>query len=156
MKSQLLSISRLRILCEVSFLIFNHITYQYIQKTELLAMLTGLSFILYIYMLCVIRRAAYPKLIQFNARNIYKIRIVQMLYVLQWSHAAILQQESPSHQGIEKMDCSIEESERELVVPLIIGSWISLAVSQVEAQCVSELWISIRDMQGQVVTNSLC
>ena len=34
---------------------------------------------LYTYILCVIcvRRAAYPKLIQFNARNVYKIRIVQ-------------------------------------------------------------------------------
>ena len=49
-------------------------------------MLTGLSFILYIcYILCVVRRAAYPKLIQFNARNVYKIRIVQMPRVLQWN-----------------------------------------------------------------------
>ena len=38
--------------------------------------------------------------------------------VLQWSATAILQQESPSHQGTEKTDCSVEESERELVVPL--------------------------------------
>ena len=38
--------------------------------------------------------------------------------VLQWSRTAILQQKSPSHQGIEKTDCSVEESERELVVPL--------------------------------------
>ena len=68
--------------------------------------------------LCVVHHATYPKLIQFNARNVYKIRIVQMPRVLQWSRTAILQQESPSHQGIEKTDCSIEESERELVVPL--------------------------------------
>ena len=72
----------------------------------------------YIYILCVVRRAAYPKLIQFNARNVYKIRIVQTPHVLQWSRTAILQQESPSHQGIEKTDCSVEENERELVVPL--------------------------------------
>ena len=66
-------------------------------------MLTGLSFILYIYyILCVVRRAAYPQLIQFNTRNIYKIRIVQTPRVLQWSRTAILQQESPSHQGTEK------------------------------------------------------
>ena len=38
--------------------------------------------------------------------------------VLQWSVTAILQQESPSHQGTEKTDCSVEDSERELVVPL--------------------------------------
>ena len=63
----------------------------------------------------VVRRAAYPKLIQFNVRNVYKIRVVQ---TPQWSRTAILQQESPSHQGIEKTDCSVEESERELVVPL--------------------------------------
>ena len=31
---------------------------------------------IYIYV-CVVRRAAYPKLIQFNARNVYKIRLVQ-------------------------------------------------------------------------------
>ena len=68
--------------------------------------------------LCVARRATYPKLIQFNARNVYKIRIVQTPCVLQWSRTAILQQESPSHQGIEKTDLSVEESERELVVPL--------------------------------------
>ena len=61
----------------------------------------------YIYMyMCVVRRAAYPKLIQFNVRNVYKIRVVQTPRVLQWSHTAILQQESPSHQGIEKTDCS--------------------------------------------------
>ena len=31
----------------------------------------------YIYiLLCVVRRAAYPKLIQFNPRNVYKICIV--------------------------------------------------------------------------------
>ena len=68
--------------------------------------------------LCVVRRATYPKLIQINARNVYKIRIVQTPRVLQWSRTAILQQESPSHQGIEKTDCSVEESERELVMPL--------------------------------------
>ena len=60
----------------------------------------------------------YPKLIQFNEPNAYKIRIVQTPRVLQWSCTAVLQQESPSHQGIEKTDCSVEESERELVVPL--------------------------------------
>ena len=81
-------------------------------------MLMGLSFIYIIYILCVVRRAAYPKLIQFNARNVYKIRIVQTPRVLQWSRTAILQQESPSHQGIEKTDCSVEESKRELIVPL--------------------------------------
>ena len=83
-------------------------------------MLTGLSFILYIYIyiLCVVRRATYPKLIQFNTRNVYKIRKVQTPRVLQWSRTAILQQESPSHQGTEKTDCSVEESERELVMPL--------------------------------------
>ena len=82
-------------------------------------MQTGLSFILYIYIyMCVVRRAAYPKLIQFNVRNVYKIRLAQTPRVLQWSSTAILQQESPSHQGIEKTDCSVEESERELVVPL--------------------------------------
>ena len=70
------------------------------------------------YILCVVRRAAYPKLIQFNARNVNKIRIVQTPRVLQWSRTAILQQESPSHHGTEKTDCSVEESERELVVPL--------------------------------------
>ena len=69
-------------------------------------------------LLCVVRRAAYPKLIQFNARNVNKIRIVQTPRVLQWSRTAILQQESPSHHGTEKTDCSVEESERELVVPL--------------------------------------
>ena len=53
-------------------------------------MLTGLS----IYILCVVRHAAYPKLIQFNARNVYKICIVQTPRVLQWSCTAILQQES--------------------------------------------------------------
>ena len=62
-------------------------------------------YIYVIYILCAVRRATYPKLIQFNARNIYKI-------------CAILQQESPSHLGTEKTDCSVEESERELVVPL--------------------------------------
>ena len=72
----------------------------------------------YIIYICVVRRAAYPKLIQFNARNVYTIRIVQTPCVLQWSRTAILQQESPSHQGTEKTDCSVEESERELVVPL--------------------------------------
>ena len=73
----------------------------------------------YIYiLLCVVRRAAYLKLIQFNARNVHKIRIVQTPRVLQWSRTAILQQESTSHQGIEKTDCSVEESERELVVLL--------------------------------------
>ena len=85
------------------------------ERALLLVMLTGLSFIL-----CVVRRAAYPKLIQFNARNVYKIRIVQTQAprVLQWERTAIFQQESPSHQGTEKTDCSVEESERELVVPL--------------------------------------
>ena len=72
----------------------------------------------YIIYICVVRRAAYPKLIQFNVRNVYKIRVVQTPRVLQWSRTAILQQESPSHQGIEKTDCSVEESERELIVPL--------------------------------------
>ena len=84
-------------------------------------MLTGLSFILYILYIiyiCVVRRAAYPKLIQFNARNVYTICIVQTPCVLQWSRTAIIQQESLSHQGTEKTDCSVEESERELVVPL--------------------------------------
>ena len=38
--------------------------------------------------------------------------------VLQWSRTTILQQESPSHQGTEKTDCSVEENERELVMPL--------------------------------------
>ena len=52
----------------------------------------------YIY-ICVVRRAAYPKLIQFNARNVYTIP--QSPCVLQWSRTAILQQESPSHQGTE-------------------------------------------------------
>ena len=47
-----------------------------------------------------------------------KKRIVQTPRVLQWSRTAILQQESPSHHGTEKTDCSVEESERELVVPL--------------------------------------
>ena len=79
--------------------------------SPLLAMLTGLSFILYIYIY-------YVKFIQFNTRNVYKIRIVQTPHVLQWSRTTILQQESPSHWGIEKTDCSVEESERELVVPL--------------------------------------
>ena len=74
--------------------------------------------IIYLYILCVIRRAAYPKLIQFNTRNVYRIRKVQTPRVLQWSRTAILQQESPSRQGTEKTDCSVEESERELVVPL--------------------------------------
>ena len=74
-------------------------------------------YIIYIY-ICVVCRAAYPKLIQFNVRNVYKIRLAQTPRVLQWSRTAILQQESPSHQGIEKTDCSVEESERELVVPL--------------------------------------
>ena len=69
-------------------------------------------------LLCVVRRAAYLKLIQFSARNVHKIRIVQTPRVLQWSRTAILQQESTSHQGIEKTDCSVEESERELVVLL--------------------------------------
>ena len=87
-------------------------------------MLTGASHIyiyiyIYIYiLLCVVRRAAYPKRIQFNARNVHKIRIEQTPRVLQWSRTAILQQESLSHQVIEKTDCSVEESERELVVPL--------------------------------------
>ena len=76
------------------------------------------TFFYIIYILCVVRRAAYPKVIQFNTRNVYKIRIVQTPCVQQWSRTAILQQESPSHQGTEKTDCSIEESERELVVPL--------------------------------------
>ena len=40
-------------------------------------------YIIYIYILCVVRRASYPKLIQFNARNVYKIRIVQTPRVLQ-------------------------------------------------------------------------
>ena len=66
-------------------------------------------------LLCVVRRAAYPKLIQFNARNVHKIRIEQTPRVLQWSRTAILQQESLSHQVIEKTDCSVEESERERV-----------------------------------------
>ena len=47
--------------------------------------------IMYIY-ICVVRRAAYPKLIQFNVRNVYKMRIVQTPRVLQWSRTAILQQ----------------------------------------------------------------
>ena len=51
----------------------------------------------FFYILCVVRRAAYPKLIQFNARNVYKIRIVQTPRVLQWSRTAILQQDFPSH-----------------------------------------------------------
>ena len=59
----------------------------------------------------VVRRAAYPKLIQFNARSVYKILIVRTTCVLQWSCTAILQQESPSHQGT-KTDCSVEASER--------------------------------------------
>ena len=72
----------------------------------------------FFYILCVVHRAAYPKVIQFNARNVYKIRIVQTPRVLKWSRTAILQQESPSHQGTEKTDCSVEKSEIELVVPL--------------------------------------
>ena len=72
----------------------------------------GTFFYIIIY-ICVVRRAAYPKLIQFNVRTVYKIRIVQTPRVLQWSRTAILQQESPSHQRIEKTDCSVEESERE-------------------------------------------
>ena len=82
-------------------------------------MLTGISFILYI--MCrrmSVCRATYPKLIQFNVSKVYKIRIVLTPHVLQWSRTAILQQESPSHQGTEKTDCSVEESERELLVPL--------------------------------------
>ena len=71
-----------------------------------------------IYIYVCVCHTSYPKLIQFNARNVYRIRIVQTSRVLQWSRTAILQQESPSHQGVEKTDCSIEESERELVVPL--------------------------------------
>ena len=59
----------------------------------------------------VVRRAAYPKLIKFNARSVYKILIVRTTCVLQWSCTAILQQESPSHQGT-KTDCSVEASER--------------------------------------------
>ena len=74
------------------------------------------------FLICVVRRAAYPKLIQFNARNATysSLELVPrpQRNVLQWSRTAILQQESPSHQGIEKTDCSVEESERELVVPL--------------------------------------
>ena len=81
----------------------------------------GTFFYIIIY-ICVVRRAAYPKLIQFNVRTVYKIRIVQTPRVLQWSRTAILQQESPSHQRIEKTDCSVEESERELVVPLKPGN----------------------------------
>ena len=50
--------------------------------------------------------------------HITSIRIVQTPRVLQWSVTVVLQQESPSHQGTEKTDCSVEESERELVVPL--------------------------------------
>ena len=94
------------------------------RKVEKLRVRDRASYILkllvyiYIYILCVVRRAAYPKLIQFNARNVYKIRIVQTPRVLQWSRTAIFQQETPSHQGTEKTDCSVEESERELVVPL--------------------------------------
>ena len=49
--------------------------------------LTGLSFI-YIYILCVVRRAAYPKLIQFNARNVYKIRIVQCSTMESYSNSS--------------------------------------------------------------------
>ena len=49
----------------------------------------GTFFYIIIY-ICVVRRAAYPKLIQFNVRNVYKIRIVQTPRVLQWNRTAIL------------------------------------------------------------------
>ena len=87
--------------------------------SPLLAMLTATFFIIiYYYILCVVHCAAYPKLIQFNAHNVNKIRIMQTPHVLQWSRTAILQQESQSHHETEKTDYSVEESERELVVPL--------------------------------------
>ena len=42
----------------------------------------------YIYILCVVRRATYPKLIQFNARNVYKIRIVQCSTMESYSNSS--------------------------------------------------------------------
>ena len=90
----------------------------YHEKSQLNRLVWGSLTLAPIIYICVVRRAAYPKLIQFNARNVHKICIVQTPRVLQWSVTAILQQESPSHQGTEKTDCSVEESERELVVPL--------------------------------------
>ena len=53
-------------------------------------MQTGISYIyIYIYiLLCVVRRAAYPKLIQFNARNVYKIRIVQCSTMESYSNSS--------------------------------------------------------------------
>ena len=46
------------------------------------------SIYIYILLLCVVRRAAYPKLIQFNARNIYKIRIVQCSIMESYSNSS--------------------------------------------------------------------
>ena len=49
-------------------------------------MLTGLLYIYYI--LCVVRRAAYPKHVHVNARTIYKIRIVQCSTVESYSNSS--------------------------------------------------------------------
>ena len=43
---------------------------------------------IYILLLCVVRRAAYPKLIQFNARNVYKIRIVRCSTMESYSNSS--------------------------------------------------------------------
>ena len=49
----------------------------------------GTFFYIYIYMcVCVVRRAAYPKLIQFNAHNVYKIRIVQCSTMESYSNSS--------------------------------------------------------------------
>ena len=51
-------------------------------------MQTGISYIYIYILLCVVRRAAYPKLIQFNARNVYKIRIVQCSTMESYSNSS--------------------------------------------------------------------
>ena len=80
-------------------------------------MLTGLLYYIYIY-ICV--SYVVPHIL--NLSNLTYERLYNTYSAnamcSTWSRTAILQQESPSHQGTEKTDCSVEESERELVVPL--------------------------------------
>jgi len=80
-------------------------------------MLTGLSFILYIIYYIYVLYVVLHILNLPNLTHVTSISRRHMFYT-EWSRTAILQQESPSHQGTEKTDCSVEESERELVVPL--------------------------------------
>ena len=75
---------------------------------------TNGDFLLYIYIyyiLCVVRRAAYPKLIQFNARNVNNSADATCS-----SNSSARVPESSRNR--EDRLQRIEESERELVVPL--------------------------------------